>query len=344
MVLSRSSAAAATLAKRWCSSSISQQCAGRLQAGSSSSSIRYALAASTVARNPSTYQSVFANNDHTGCTIRSFSSVPPPPAANGPTTTPPPSITPEAGLAAQDAMKLIIEHGIGKQHLEHIAAQKENKPLVDRWQQMVAVYLQTQIAVIALLGYHPNEHGIAMYTQQLMSSFKSSPDADLQERFRISGRDTYRLVLGTAFNLPNLLEEREENGELDIAEARSLMHKVSVKMQSPEVLESVAKKCATTTTMSNDSPEAKNFELTRKHTVVQQVMVHDVYMALDPVTGKTLVEECGFGEGELGYVRMQSALAEHQGDTLITQYIQVAMIQLLQSAGIDMLAMQRGEA
>ena len=57
--------------------------------------------------------------------------------------------------------------------------------------------------------------------------------------------------------------------------------------------------------------------------------------------GTSIVQECGFGEGEEGYVRMQSAMAEHQGDPLITQYVGVGMVKLLHSAGIDMEALQK---
>ena len=95
-------------------------------------------------------------------------------------------------------------------------------------------------------------------------------------------------------------------------------------------------------------------EFARKHTIVQEVMVTDVYLSSsdgggDATTTTTttttsrpsLVEECGFGTGEAGYVRLQYALAEHQDYPLITQYVGTAIMQLLQAAGIDMEAMQK---
>lgn len=235
-------------------------------------------------------------------------------------------------------MKLFIEHGLGKQKLQQIAAEKDNSPLVHRWQKMVATYLETQCHVIALLGYQPNEHGIALYTQQLSQALQlSSPD--LQEQLRVAGRDTYRMVLAAAFNLPSVLEDPKKNGELSVVDARNLMHKVSMRMQDPDVLEKVAKRCSVSVAM-NDSHEANQIELARKHTVVQEVMVQDVYMT-EKDGAVSLVKECGFGDGEDGYIRMQSAMAEHQGDPLIAQYVGAAMMKLLQSAGIDMEALQR---
>jgi hypothetical protein len=89
---------------------------------------------------------------------------------------------------------------------------------------------------------------------------------------------------------------------------------------------------------TNDSPEAQQIDMARKHTVIQQVMVDDVYLAGGDMS---LVSECGFGTGEDGYVRMQFAMAEHQGDPLITQYVGAAMMKLLESAGIDVSALQQ---
>lgn len=239
-------------------------------------------------------------------------------------------------------MKLFIEHGLGKQKLQQIALEKNNSPLVDRWQKMVATYLETQCHVISLLGYKPDEHGISMYTQQLSQALQMS-QPEVQEQLRVAGRDTYRMVLAAAFDIPTLMEEQEKSGELSVVDARNIMHKVSLRMQAPEVLEGVAKRCSVSVAM-NDSHEAKQIELASKHTVVQEVMVKDVYLSEEEGSGVSLVQECGFGEGEDGYVRMQCALAEHQGDPLINQYVGAAMMKLLQSAGIDMQALQTGQA
>ncbi|KAL9185824.1 hypothetical protein ACHAXT_003601 [Thalassiosira profunda] len=267
--------------------------------------------------------------------------MPPPPTAAPPDAAPQPqptSLTPDAGLGAQDAMKLFIQHGLGKQKLHQIAAEKD-APLVDRWQRMIATFLETQCHVIALLGYQPDEKGIAAYTQHLTEALRLSPP-ETQEKLRVAGRDTYRLVLAGAFDLPNLLEEQNEKGELEVVDARNIMHAVSLKMQSPEVLEKVAQKCSGASVAMNDGPEAQQIEMARKHTVVQHVMVDDVYLAKGE-SGESLVKECGFGDGEEGYVRMQSAMAEHQGDPLIAQYVGASMVKLLQSAGIDVEALQR---
>lgn len=48
--------------------------------------------------------------------------------------------------------------------------------------------------------------------------------------------------------------------------------------------------------LPDDNPQ---IEMARKHNIVQEVLVNEVYLSGSP----SLVEECGFGEGEEGYVR-----------------------------------------
>lgn len=68
------------------------------------------------------------------------------------------------------------------------------------------------------------------------------------------------------------------------------------------------------------------------------VLVGEIYLGGD---SPTLVEDCGFGSGEQGYVRMQCVMAEHQNDPLVAQYIGTAMMKLLTAAGLDMNSLQQ---
>ena len=174
-----------------------------------------------------------------------------------------------------------------------------------------------------------------MYNQQLgMLMHNSNPE--IQEKLRVAGRDIWREVLSTAFDVSI---EDIETKELKVVEARSVMHKVAERMQQPEILELVAKKCAEIVTTDN----AAN-DMAHKHHIVQEVLVHHVYLNNnnnDNGGKPSLVSECGFGEGEKGYVFMQCVMAEHQNDALVAQYIGSAMMRLLQAAGIDMAALQQ---
>jgi hypothetical protein len=77
-----------------------------------------------------------------------------------------------------------------------------------------------------------------------------------------------------------------------------------------------------------------------KHHVVQEALVHKVY--LGGADGeKSLVEECGFGAGAEGYVRMQMTMTEHQNDPLVAQYIGTAMMGILKVAGLDAAVQQQ---
>ena len=78
-------------------------------------------------------------------------------------------------------------------------------------------------------------------------------------------------------------------------------------------------------------------DVTRRHQIVQEVLVNTVYLGGSP----SLVEECGFGPGEAGYVKLQCVMSEHQADPLIAQYVGSATMKLLEAAGIDLATMQR---
>jgi len=72
----------------------------------------------------------------------------------------------------------------------------------------------------------------------------------------------------------------------------------------------------------------------QRQTIVQNVLVHEVYLK------DKFLPDCGFSEGERGYVLLQCALAEHQRDPLIAQYVGSAMSQALAKAGIDLNSFQ----
>ena len=106
-----------------------------------------------------------------------------------------------------------------------------------------------------------------------------------------------------------------------------MMHKVSQRMMDPSILESVAKKCSTIVSTGDEAMVAA-----QKHHIVQETLVHEVYLGGDP----PLVTECGFENNEKGYVGLQCVIAEHQSDPLIAQYVGAGMLQILKSAGIEL--------
>mmetsp|Transcript_9260 Transcript_9260/g.11690 ORF Transcript_9260/g.11690 Transcript_9260/m.11690 type:complete len:295 (+) Transcript_9260:153-1037(+) len=244
------------------------------------------------------------------------------------TSEPPSALNKDMAVGIQNATMMYIKHGIGKQRLAEIAKEGgDEKTLVHRWQRMMETFLGTQVHVLAGLGYAPNETGLNLYNSHV-AMFMQTSDPDTQENIRIGTRDVWRCVLSSTFNIS--MEEIEKS-EMTIAEARNAMHKVSLKMQSPETLEIIAKKCSKLESTGNDS-----MDMAMKHQIVQDTLVSDVYLGGNP----SLVEDCGFHQGEKGYVFMQCIMAEHQNDPLISQYIGTAMMQILKSAGIDLSAVQ----
>jgi hypothetical protein len=160
--------------------------------------------------------------------------------------------------------------------------------------------------------------------------FMHNADPTTQEELRINTRDCWRSVLSTAFGIS--IDQIKDN-EMSIVDARNAMHKVSQKMQQPEILESISQKCG-----KLESTGDPALDMAMKHQVVQHALVHDVYLGGSP----SLVKECGFEDGEKGYVFMQCVMSEHQNDPLIGQYVGSAMFQIMNAAGIDMSAIQKG--
>lgn len=97
-------------------------------------------------------------------------------------------------------------------------------------------------------------------------------------------------------------------------------------MQSEDILKMVAERCASLPPISDASfnddggdkaQQRKQLEMAQRHHVVQEILLNEVYLGGNP----SLVEECGFGKGEKGYVRMQVVMAEHQSDPMVAQYV-----------------------
>jgi hypothetical protein len=224
---------------------------------------------------------------------------------------------------------MYMRHGVGKQRLEDIATVSD-VPLVTKWQKMMEAFLGTQVLVLAGLGYAPTEEGLGLYNYQL-GSWIQGENPDTQERMRAIGRDIWREVLCTTFAM-----NVDDLKEVNIVEARNMMHKVSQKMQDDKTLKMIAKKCMAID--PSDSDQGGQLVVTAaKHAVVQDVLVNEVYLGGEP----SLVSEFGFGDGEEAYVYMQCAMAEHQSDPLVAQYVGAAMMKIMTAAGLDMNGMQK---
>ena len=160
-----------------------------------------------------------------------------PPEERYPEPTPPEDFNEEIAMGVQYATRMYMRHGIGKQRLVEIS-NDSSMPLINKWQKMMEAFLGTQVHVLAGLGYGPNEQGLGLYNHQL-GTWLQDCDPDTQERMRTIGRDIWREVLCTAFDV-----KAEDLKEVSIVDARNMMHKVSQKMQEEDILKSIAKKCA----------------------------------------------------------------------------------------------------
>lgn len=257
----------------------------------------------------------------------------------------PTSLTTEVADGILSTTAFLVEHGVVRQLLDAInkfedengsPKEKNIENFVQRWQRMMEVFIGAQVHILTALGYPANERGVQLYNQHLMQLMaQSTPES--QEELRVKGRDAWRRVLTHAFGLTDSAKD------VNIEEARNMMHKVSLKMIEPKTLEKIAQRCSSVPAPSTgDAARDAAVEMQTKHTIIQEVLVQDVYLGGSP----SLVEECGFGEGELGYVKMQCAIANYQTDMLVAQYVGTSMARVFETAGIDIhkLAQQMQEA
>jgi len=229
-------------------------------------------------------------------------------------------------IGVQDTTRLFLNNGIGQQALLKISEKSGNiETLISRWRKMMETFLSVQVHVIAGLGYPANDKGLALYNQHLAKLIQESPPKDI-ESLRVTGCELWKSVLMSAFNVSQL--DITKNSK-SIAEARSIMHQVSMRMIDPKVIDLVAQKCQSLNMKESKDKDLKGIE--KRHGVIQNVLVNHVYLG-----ESSLVESCGFGEGEKGYILLQSVMAEHQQDPLISQYLGSGMFRLFQAAGIDM--------
>lgn len=238
---------------------------------------------------------------------------------------PPDKLTAEMAEGILDLTQFYIRFGISNQRLHALALEPSSMPVVERWQSMMEIYVATQLHVIAGLGYPPNEQGLTMFAQHLTMFIQQEADETMRELHTELRRDTWREIVATVFQL-----DVKDIPILSIVDARNLMHAVSSKMIEPDTLLAIQNQ---TSKIQDDNVD---IELARKHRVLQEILVEQVYLGGSP----SLVEELGFGSGALGYAKLQCAMTEHEGDPLMAQYAASAMMKILSAAGIDIDSIQ----
>ena len=189
---------------------------------------------------------------------------------------------------------------------------------------MMEVFFGAQVHVLAGLGFARDAQGLHNYNAALGQAMATAGPEE-QEELRVMSRDLWRKTLRTAF----ALEEDKDRGKgerLDVAKARQMMFTLSTKMSAPEFLSKVAKRA--------EALPIGPSSTALRHTLLQELLIYDVYMNPTEANGQTIVESFGFGKGEGGYVEMQCALVEHQNDPLIAQYVGAGMIRVMESGGI----------
>lgn len=254
----------------------------------------------------------------------------------------PPELTIPICKSINSSVRLFVEHGLPGSSLRSLAASRCNSSvlspsdvssLVKRWQKMMEAFFGAQVHVLAGLGFAQNEQGLQQYNAALGRAMQRCGPEE-QEELRIMSRDLWRKTLRTAFALE---DDKDSKGErLDVAKARQMMYTLSTRMTNQDFLSKVSERASKLPTTQDSIP--------LRHTMLQELLISEVYMNAHGPSGESVVESFGFGKGEAGYVEMQCALAEHQNDPLIAQYVGSAMVKVMESGGITRQAMMDAAA
>jgi len=163
------------------------------------------------------------------------------------------------------------------------------------------------------------------YNENLAQLMATSNPKD-QDDLRVMSRDVWRKTLAKSFEV-----EFEETSELSLMQARELMHKIGLKMNDEAFLSYVKSTLGEADANSDDSKSSPMDILKRKHTTMQETLIEHVYLGGEP----SVLEEAGFEKSEIGYVSLQIAMAEHQHDPLIAQYLGGGMMKVMEAAGLN---------
>ena len=194
-----------------------------------------------------------------------------------------------------------LTHGMTADILASIAADArgplpiETATLVPRWQKMMESFFACQVHVLAGVGYHPSEKGLQEYNLALAQLMGECAPSE-QEPLRELSRDVWRKALGGAFGV------EWDSAELELIEAREIMHGIGGRMNDGAFLSLVseelkAEEAANGRPAGEGGDGAKLEELRRKHTMVQKLIIENIYLK----GPKNALEAAGFESTEVSW-------------------------------------------
>lgn len=260
---------------------------------------------------------------------------------------PPAEITQEMAVGILETTQFFIRHGISHQRLKKIAATPTApesssssltntdsggaKTILQKWQEMMEIFLTTQVHVISGLGYPSNEQGLTQYAKDLLKCIESlHGDETMQQLLQEIRRDTWREIVSLAFDL-----NPDHIPTLSLVDARNLMHKVASRMIEPDVLLEIQQRVSILS-----DPDAE-MEIAKRHAVLQDIIVNRVYLGGKP---HSIVDDFNqlfdtnnrSPSPDKGYATMQCSMSDFEGDPLIAQYANSAMMKIWAAAGLDL--------
>lgn len=177
-----------------------------------------------------------------------------------------------------------IENGMAGTALAKMRVEMIDKPLVDRWREMITILLRTQAHCIIPFGYPPSEQGLVAFNNGYAQLLANHPR---KEELKSLEKVKWQLLLQKVFST-------KPGRPLSLDEARGLTAMVAARVQTPGFLKRLDK--------------------------LKEI---DAQKAQDDATELIMQEQMSIMrdydyEGDGGYVQMHYALMEHMGDQQVT--------------------------
>lgn len=114
------------------------------------------------------------------------------------------------------------------------AQELSDRPLTDRWQSLIHVYMTSQVHALLHFGYTPDDQGLRSFIVEYDALSRDKLSDDGKSLFELT-RKRWNAMVRRAFNVDLDVQE------LPVEQARQLSSILSLKMQSDEFMETIDK-------------------------------------------------------------------------------------------------------
>lgn len=184
-----------------------------------------------------------------------------------------------------------------------------DRPLTDRWQSLIHVYMTSQVHALLHFGYTPDDQGLRSFVVEYDALSKDKLSDEGKNLFELT-RKRWNAMVKRAFNVDLDVQE------LPVEQARQLSSILSMKMQSDDFMAQID---------SSMEKLGKDADAQAKQRTLVEILL--------PLQ-QQVAEDNGF-KGEEGYIRMQTLLMHHSTDDAVSYNTMSGTMAVFRRANIN---------